>query len=41
MRKKTLSPAARRAVARAVVRVGLCSQRAACRILRLARSTYG
>ena len=41
MRKKTLSPAHRRAVAHEVVAEGLCSRRKACRILRLARSTYG
>ena len=40
MRKQALSPAARRAAAQEVVRVGLCSQRAACRILRLARSPF-
>lgn len=40
MRKKALSPASRRAAAHAVVTGGWCSQRAACRILRLARSTY-
>ena len=41
MRKKIVSPAHRRAVARRSGReTGLCSQRAACRILRLARSTY-
>jgi len=39
MRKKALSPASRRAAAQAVVAVGLCSQRAACRILKVARST--
>ena len=41
MRKKALSPAHRRAVAVQVVEVGMCSRRSACRILRLARSTYG
>ena len=47
MRKKALSPAHRRAVAVQVVEVvevvevGMCSRRTACRILRLARSTYG
>lgn len=41
MRKKAVSPAHRRALAQQVVEDGLCSQRAACRILRLARSTYG
>lgn len=40
MRKKALSPAARRAAAQDVVAGGLCSRRAACRILRLARSTF-
>ena len=39
MQKKALSPAHRRAAALAVVASGLCSRRAACRILRLARST--
>jgi putative transposase len=41
MRKKAVSPAHRRALAQEAVKDGLCSQRAACRILRLARSTYG
>jgi putative transposase len=41
MRKKVVSPAHRRAAAQQVVASGLCSQRAVCRILRLARSTYG
>src|SRR5262245_29212556 len=41
MRKKALSPASRRAAAQEVVAAGMCSRRAACRILRLARSTYG
>lgn len=36
-----MSPAHRRTLAEQVVQDGLCSQRAACRILRLARSTYG
>lgn len=40
MRKKAVSPAHRRALAQTVVKDGLCSQRAACRILRLARSTF-
>jgi transposase InsO family protein len=40
MRKKALSPAHRRACAQEVVGQALCSQRAACRILRLARSTF-
>jgi hypothetical protein len=39
MRKKAVSPAQRRAFAHEVVGKELCSQRAACRILRLARST--
>ena len=41
MRKQALSPAARRAVAQEMVTAGLCSQRAACRVLNLARSTCG
>jgi transposase InsO family protein len=40
MRKKAVSPAHRRALAQQVVKDGLCSQRAACRFLRLARSTF-
>src|SRR5215472_15517089 len=40
MRKKVVSPAHRRAAAQQVVVAGLCSRRAACRFLRLARSTY-
>ena len=40
MRKKVVSPAHRRAAAQAAVALGMCSQRAACRILRVARSTY-
>ena len=40
MRKKTLSPGHRRDLAQRVVAAGICSGRAACRILRLARSTY-
>ena len=40
MRKKALSPAHRRATAQQVVAAGMCSRRAACRILRVARSTY-
>lgn len=40
MRKKALSPAHRRAAAQQVVKGGMCSARAACRILRVARSTY-
>ena len=41
MRKKALSPASRRAAAKEAVAAGMCSRRAVCRILRLARSTYG
>jgi hypothetical protein len=41
MRKKVVSPAHRRTLAQEAVEAGLCSQRAACRILGLARSTYG
>jgi len=41
MRKKVVSPAHRRAAAQQVIAAGLCSQRVACRLLRLARSTYG
>ena len=40
MRKKTLSPGHRRDLAQRVVAAQLCSGRAACRILHLARSTY-
>jgi len=40
MRKKSLSPGHRRDWAHKVVIDGICSGRAACRILRLARSTY-
>jgi len=40
MRKKAVSPAHRRAVAQELVKHEACSQRAACRILRLARSTF-
>jgi putative transposase len=40
MRKKAVSPASRRALAHQVVVEGLCSRRAACRFLRLARSTF-
>jgi HTH-like domain len=40
MRKKAVSPAHRRAVAQELVKNKACSQRAACRILRLARSTF-
>ena len=40
MRKKAVSPAARRAFAQEVVSQTLCSQRQACRFLRLARSTF-
>ena len=37
MRKKALSPAARREHAQRLTTAGTCSARAACRILRLAR----
>jgi putative transposase len=40
MRKKVVSPAHRRTLAQQAVKDGLCSQRAACRFLRLARSTF-
>ena len=40
MRKKAVSPAHRRAVAQELVKHQACSQRMACRILRLARSTF-
>ena len=40
MRKKALSPASRRATAEQAVAAGMCSRRAACRFLRVARSTY-
>ena len=40
MRKKIISPGHRRALAHTVVQSQLCSGRAVCRILRLARSTY-
>ena len=40
MRKKAVSPAHRRAVAQELVKNEACSQRVACRILRLARSTF-
>jgi transposase InsO family protein len=40
MRKKAVSPAARRAFAHEVVDRDLCSQRQACRFLKLARSTF-
>lgn len=40
MRKKALSPAHRRDLAQQIVAAGICSSRAACRILRLARSSY-
>jgi putative transposase len=40
MRKKIVSPAHRREAAQKVVAAGICSGRAACRILRLARATY-
>lgn len=41
MRKKMVSPGHRKAVAREVVEAGMCSGRAACRFLGLARGTYG
>ncbi|MBM3851380.1 MAG: IS3 family transposase [Verrucomicrobia bacterium] len=40
MRKKALSAASRREEARRLTAGGVCSARAACRILKLARSTY-
>jgi putative transposase len=40
MRKKVVSPALRRAFANEVVGQELCSQRQACRFLKLARSTF-
>jgi hypothetical protein len=40
MRKKAVSPAHRRAVAQELVKNETCSQRMACRILKLARSTF-
>jgi len=40
MRKKALSPAARREEVRRLSSSGVCSVRAGCRILRLARSSY-
>ena len=40
MRKKAVSPAPRRALAQTAVKEGLGSQRAACQILHLARSTF-
>ena len=40
MCKKTLSPGHRRELAQKVVATGMCSGRAACRILQLPRSTY-
>lgn len=40
MRKKALSPASRRVYAKAAVERKLCSERQACRYLRLARGTY-
>jgi putative transposase len=40
MCKKTLSPGHRRELAQKVVAAGICSGRAACRILHLPRSTY-
>ena len=40
MRKKAVSPAHRRAVAQELVKSETCSQRVACRILKLSRSTF-
>ena len=40
MRKKVISPEQRRRAARAVVAGQLCSGRAACRFLKVSRSTY-
>jgi putative transposase len=40
MRKKIVSPGHRRQMAQEVIEVGMCSGRAACRILHLARSTF-
>jgi len=40
MRKKAVSPASRRALARKAVGAGLCSGRTACRYLKVARGTY-
>jgi hypothetical protein len=40
MRKKAVSPAQRQALAQEVVGQTLCSQRQACRFLKLARSTF-
>ena len=40
MRKKAVSPAHRRALAQELVKAGTCSQRVACRVLKLARSTF-
>jgi len=40
MRKKIVSPGHRRQLALTIVTAGICSGRAACRILRLSRSTY-
>jgi transposase InsO family protein len=40
MRKKIVSPGHRRELALTMVAAGVCSGRAACRILRLSRSTY-
>ena len=40
MRKKIVSPGHRRELALTIVTAGVCSGRAACRILRLSRSTY-
>ena len=40
MRKKIISPGHRREMALAIVQSGLCSGRAVCTILHLARATY-
>lgn len=40
MRKKAVSPASRRAMAKRAAGAGLCSGRAACRYLKVARGTY-
>jgi putative transposase len=40
VRKKIISPGRRRELALTIVAAGICSGRAACRILRLSRSTY-
>src|ERR1035441_1353288 len=40
MRKEIVSPGERRELALTIVAAGVCSGRAACRILRLSRATY-